>query len=104
MGRVVRSTRTDLPDARCSRPSSAKPGAEAGAGWDSKMVDARRRLSAPWMAVAGLFAMAANAQNAPPLPRWQSDRALASQLDAAVKVEGYSVRPPKGYRMQRGNG
>src|SRR5205085_9299363 len=36
--------------------------------------------------------------------RWQSDRALASQLDAAVKVEGYSVRPPKGYRMQRGNG
>ena len=53
--------------------------------------------------LSGLRWDTAAAQNTPAVPHWQPDKPLVRQLETAVKIEGYSLQPPKHYSMQKGN-
>src|ERR1700678_2468062 len=55
------------------------------------------------LAFLGFSWKVANTKTSPAIPRWLRDKALVERLDAAVKVEGYSLQPPKNYPMQKGN-
>ncbi len=51
--------------------------------------------------LVGLSLSSVKAQDKAILPRWQSDKVFTKQFASAIKVEGYSVQPPKKYQKDQ---
>ncbi len=51
-----------------------------------------------------LAAIKTNGQDKPALPRWIPDKLLAKRLGTVVKIEKYTLQPPKDYHFLHKNG
>lgn len=54
------------------------------------------------LAIIASSLLAAHASSAPPV--WTSDKRLEGKLARPVTIEGLTIRPPKGYEIQRNGG
>jgi hypothetical protein len=52
---------------------------------------------------AAVVPIASGAQKKPPLPHWLPDKELVKSLAPTVKIAGYILQPPKGYKMRMGS-